>query len=108
MGESSTSCLHDEGLPCAARPRNPAEPRVRRPEVSALPQHPLCALSLQNKGATGGFSLVCQEFDNAMAARHFHWFCPSSSTKREDNYPLISVLTFRRVYRNAVELQTCN
>lgn len=63
MGESSTSCLHDEDLPCAARPRNPAEPHVRRPEVSALPQHPLCALSLQNKGATG-FSLVCQEFDN--------------------------------------------
>lgn len=64
MGGSSTSCLHDEDLPCAARPRNPAEPRVRHPEVSALPQHPLCALSLQNKGATGGFSLVCQQFDN--------------------------------------------
>lgn len=102
MGESSASCQHDAGLPCAVRPRNPAEPRVRRPEVSALPQRPLCALSLQNKGATGGVSRACQNVRQLNACTTLSLV--SSFTKERENYALISRSTLRTVTRIAAEL----
>lgn len=103
VGESSASCRHDAGLPCAGRPRNPAEPRARRPEVSALPQRPLCALSLQNKGATGGVSRACPDVRQLNACTTLS-LVPSSFTKERDNYALISRSTRRTVTRIAAEL----